>query len=104
MALTTCPDCGKEISTAATACPHCGRPQVVYQRVPTYAHIEKRGKRFDTLYKSGALLLFTGILLTFPAMVSAGKYDTLFLFGKILVFGGLFLAVSARLGKRILLK
>ncbi len=26
MALTTCPDCGKEISTAAAACPNCGRP------------------------------------------------------------------------------
>src|SRR3954454_1595714 len=26
MALTTCPDCQREISTAAPACPHCGRP------------------------------------------------------------------------------
>src|SRR5579859_7521420 len=26
MALTTCPDCGREVSTAAPACPHCGRP------------------------------------------------------------------------------
>lgn len=26
MALTTCPDCGHEVSTAAPACPHCGRP------------------------------------------------------------------------------
>lgn len=26
MPLTTCPDCGREISTAAPACPQCGRP------------------------------------------------------------------------------
>jgi uncharacterized membrane protein YdbT with pleckstrin-like domain len=26
MPLTTCPDCGREISTSAPACPHCGRP------------------------------------------------------------------------------
>jgi len=26
MALTTCEDCGKDVSTLAPACPHCGRP------------------------------------------------------------------------------
>jgi hypothetical protein len=26
MALTTCPDCNREISSAAPACPNCGRP------------------------------------------------------------------------------
>lgn len=26
MALISCPECGKEISDAATACPHCGHP------------------------------------------------------------------------------
>ena len=26
MPLTTCPDCGGEVSSAARACPHCGRP------------------------------------------------------------------------------
>lgn len=25
MALTTCPDCGQKVSTAAPACPTCGR-------------------------------------------------------------------------------
>lgn len=24
--LTTCPDCGREVSTRASACPHCGAP------------------------------------------------------------------------------
>lgn len=26
MALVECPECGKEVSTLATACPHCGFP------------------------------------------------------------------------------
>ena len=26
MAMTTCPECGKEVSTFATTCPHCGFP------------------------------------------------------------------------------
>ena len=26
MPLTKCPDCDRELSTAAPACPHCGRP------------------------------------------------------------------------------
>jgi hypothetical protein len=28
MALTICPECGHEVSTAATACPNCGRPLI----------------------------------------------------------------------------
>ena len=26
MALIICPECGKEVSTAADSCPHCGYP------------------------------------------------------------------------------
>ena len=26
MPVITCPDCGRDVSTMATACPHCGRP------------------------------------------------------------------------------
>jgi uncharacterized membrane protein YdbT with pleckstrin-like domain len=26
MPVVTCPDCGRDVSTLATACPHCGRP------------------------------------------------------------------------------
>lgn len=26
MALLKCPECGKEVSDAASSCPHCGRP------------------------------------------------------------------------------
>jgi hypothetical protein len=29
MALTSCPDCGKQISTAAPSCIGCGRPMMI---------------------------------------------------------------------------
>jgi hypothetical protein len=46
MALITCPDCGREVSTEAVACPNCGRPmmppavepipprEVIIQKIP----------------------------------------------------------------------
>jgi hypothetical protein len=34
MALSTCPDCGKPVSTEAIACPHCGRPQAAAKAAP----------------------------------------------------------------------
>jgi hypothetical protein len=37
MALTTCPDCSREISTAAPACPHCGRPNAPMMAAPAAA-------------------------------------------------------------------
>ena len=35
MALTTCPDCGREVSSSAPACPHCGRPNAPVLAVPS---------------------------------------------------------------------
>lgn len=32
MALTKCPECGRDVSTAATACPHCGFPMSQVQQ------------------------------------------------------------------------
>jgi membrane protein YdbS with pleckstrin-like domain len=37
MPLTTCPDCGREVSTAAPACPHCGRPNAPAVAAPQMA-------------------------------------------------------------------
>jgi hypothetical protein len=34
MPLTKCPECDKDISTAATACPHCGHPTGVTTMSP----------------------------------------------------------------------
>jgi membrane protein YdbS with pleckstrin-like domain len=37
MALTTCPDCGRDVSTSAPACPHCGRPNAPAVAAPMVA-------------------------------------------------------------------
>src|SRR5712691_4867029 len=34
MALVKCPDCGRDVSTAATACPQCGRPMAAVAAPP----------------------------------------------------------------------
>jgi ribosomal protein L37E len=35
MALTNCPECGKEVSSQASACPHCGFPLVKSAQEPS---------------------------------------------------------------------
>jgi hypothetical protein len=40
MALTSCPDCGREHSDAAPACPGCGRPNVA---APGQLHGQNEG-------------------------------------------------------------
>jgi uncharacterized protein YgiM (DUF1202 family) len=60
MALIRCYECGKEISSLATACPSCGappRPGIV--PLPTQARPASRAKRFFL----GTLALLTGVVL-----------------------------------------
>ncbi len=59
MALTTCADCGKEISTGAAACPHCGR------RVPARTSVRR----------IGVLLGVAFVLLAFGAYAAARDFD-----------------------------
>lgn len=55
MALINCPECGKEISSEATACPNCGKP------IP-----RRKGKPF---YKTGSfwaiiiMVIIIGLLI-----------------------------------------
>jgi hypothetical protein len=65
MALTTCPECRREISSRAEACPHCGCPLrggadiVDGRRVRT---VERTAKRFKGLMVLGSLALCVGIV------------------------------------------
>lgn len=40
MALIDCPECGRQVSTAAAACPSCGYPVASQQPQPSIAHNE----------------------------------------------------------------
>src|SRR5213082_1440530 len=62
MALIHCYECGKEISSLATACPSCGAPprsSIVPPPLPTQARPTSRAKQFFL----GTLALLTGVAL-----------------------------------------
>jgi len=56
MALITCPDCGKEISSSAESCPNCGRPMSTGIKCPNCksANIHK----ISSANKLGSVLMF----------------------------------------------
>lgn len=43
MALITCPDCARELSSEAPACPHCGRPNQTFPPPAPPTPVAKRG-------------------------------------------------------------
>ena len=58
MALTTCPDCGRQVSTEAAACPGCGRPMATTTRPPFAA------QTMDTLApRNRSTYIILGVLL-----------------------------------------
>jgi hypothetical protein len=64
MALIRCYECGKEISSLATACPSCGAPPrstIVPPPLPTHARPVSRAKQLSL----GTLAVLTGLVLVF---------------------------------------
>lgn len=59
MALIRCYDCGKEVSSLATACPSCGAPPQPATGPPPLPAAASRTKRFS----SGTIALLTGVVL-----------------------------------------
>jgi Bacterial SH3 domain len=61
MALIRCYECGKEISSLATACPSCGAPpqSAIPPPLPTEARPASRAKQFSW----GTIALLTGVVL-----------------------------------------
>lgn len=43
MALITCPDCGRDVSSLAPACPNCGRPMEKEEEAKQVTHFPKEG-------------------------------------------------------------
>lgn len=81
MALTTCPDCSKEVSDSAEHCIHCGRPMVATRA----ADIEEGAKQASALIALGkfswtlAILLGLGVGLAFgfwPGIVTFALFGT----------------------------
>lgn len=59
MPTTVCPDCNRQVSTAAAACPHCGRPAISnVSNVRGTRTVEQTGK----IWKATILLGAAGLL------------------------------------------
>ncbi len=62
MPLASCPDCGRDVSTAAAACPQCGRPMTPSMSAP---QPHPGGGKEETLWHgTPSLLLLLGKILT----------------------------------------
>lgn len=83
MALTTCSECGAQISDKAEACPKCGAPQ------RGAVTIQATAKRYKGAQLAGALLVGVGV----AAVFNGGE-----LWGALLALGGLGLYGFARFG------
>lgn len=67
MALTTCRECGKQVSTEAESCPHCG---VVKPFRP-----QKYGRAVNPQRKYPGPKIVTGVIAAVCAVVWAGRSD-----------------------------
>lgn len=56
MALTTCSECGKEISTEAVSCIHCGKP--LKENIQTIQLTSKRWKKVKLIAWIGLIVSF----------------------------------------------
>ena len=91
MALTTCPECGNQVSDTASSCPSCGAPlgaarreaQAAGTQIITTQDTAKRFK-LQQLLSVGAIIL--GLILVFssgdnPEESSAPAFGVLFILG-----------------------
>jgi len=71
MALQTCPECGRELSSQAAACPHCGytRARDVRTAEGCGSAMTKTGKTLTCCITIPVLLLLAFILFTMCAPI-----------------------------------
>ena len=69
MALTTCPECNKEISTEAVSCIHCGKP--LNKKIQTIELTSKRWKKVKLIAWIGLVIGF----FIFTSNLSNGGFN-----------------------------
>lgn len=91
MPLVNCPECGKQVSDAASACPHCGYP--LSAPSPSEPRPARRSTPLEEVRtnRGAGIALIVVVLLGIPAIVVgflAGIIPGIFLlFGDLLLFG-----------------
>jgi predicted amidophosphoribosyltransferase len=83
MALAKCPDCGRDISTAAPNCPQCGRPMAMLSGKAV--HTQRKGGKYEGV---GFLVILAGIGTCF---VSGGVGGILIFMGFVVFLIGRFM-------------
>jgi uncharacterized membrane protein YdbT with pleckstrin-like domain len=63
MALVKCPDCGRDVSTAATNCPQCGRPMAAVAAPPGAPAAAPPGKEETLWHGTPSALLVLGKII-----------------------------------------
>lgn len=69
MPLVRCPDCAKEVSTAASACPHCGRPMSAAMQRPETQPVTVEGRKGVT---GGVFMGVFHFFITLPIVLVVG--------------------------------
>jgi hypothetical protein len=95
MPVITCPDCGREVSTLATACPHCGRPSPAgfapitgSAAVPVAEETLWHGSpSWRVLIGKVGLMILTVIVVPFAASFIASHTADLAMSGRIMKIG-----------------
>ena len=89
MPVITCPDCGRDVSTLASACPHCGRPSPAGFAPPAAA--SSAPLREETLWQGGpSARVLIGRVLLIVILAVIGSVATEMLQG-----GGIGWAITA---------
>jgi membrane protein YdbS with pleckstrin-like domain len=63
MALVKCPDCGRDVSTAATSCPQCGRPMAAVAAPAAAPPMASSGKEETLWHGTPSWLLLLGKII-----------------------------------------
>jgi membrane protein YdbS with pleckstrin-like domain len=79
MALVKCPDCGRDVSTAATSCPQCGRPMAAVA-APAAAPMAGSGKEETLWHGTPSWLLLLGKIIR--AVLVAIILPVIYYFGR----------------------
>lgn len=79
MAMTTCPECGKEVSTFATTCPHCGFPIKTEPTEKTTYQLSVGGacdSALSIILRVVAVIIWIGGLIASIALANQTTYHT----------------------------
>jgi protein-S-isoprenylcysteine O-methyltransferase Ste14 len=90
MAIISCPECNKQISSSAINCPHCAYP--IRKTKPTI--IEQTAKKWKGAQLVGVLLLLLGFMQSIVLMDPSRPSQT----GPLLILIGLTLYLAAKAG------